>query len=87
MEPNIQQPQGIEAEAAARDAEPTGEPRERGPGGLRPLPDDAVILLPVRNVVLFPGLVAPLQVGRMCGRDNEAAGEQGAAGAGERAPR
>jgi ATP-dependent Lon protease len=30
----------------------------------RPLPDDAMIILPVRNVVLFPGLVIPLAVGR-----------------------
>ncbi len=28
------------------------------------LPDDAVILLPTRNAVLFPGIVAPLMVGR-----------------------
>jgi hypothetical protein len=26
----------------------------------RPLPEDALIILPVRNVVLFPGLVIPL---------------------------
>ncbi|MBC8022052.1 MAG: endopeptidase La [Burkholderiales bacterium] len=30
----------------------------------RPLPDDALIVLPVRNMVLFPGIVAPLAVGR-----------------------
>ena len=29
-----------------------------------PLPDDALILVPVRNVVLFPGLVVPLGIGR-----------------------
>ncbi len=28
------------------------------------LPDDALIVLPVRNIVLFPGIVAPLAVGR-----------------------
>ena len=28
------------------------------------LPDGAVILLPTRNAVLFPGIVAPLMVGR-----------------------
>jgi hypothetical protein len=27
----------------------------RAPDRLRPLPDDAVIILPVRNLVLFPG--------------------------------
>ena len=30
----------------------------------RPLPDDVLIILPVRNVVLFPGMVIPLTVGR-----------------------
>jgi ATP-dependent Lon protease len=30
----------------------------------RPLPEDALIILPVRNVVMFPGIVVPLTVGR-----------------------
>src|SRR5688572_4763277 len=63
MEPNTR-PQEISAEAAARDSVPGGEREPRGPGGLRPLPEDAIIILPVRNMVLFPGLVVPLQVGR-----------------------
>lgn len=29
-----------------------------------PLPEDALIILPVRNTVLFPGIVLPLSVGR-----------------------
>ena len=29
-----------------------------------PLPPDALIILPVRNAVLFPGLIAPLGIGR-----------------------
>ncbi|WP_407180901.1 endopeptidase La [Bradyrhizobium sp. STM 3562] len=28
------------------------------------IPDDALIILPVRNIVLFPGVVAPITVGR-----------------------
>jgi ATP-dependent Lon protease len=36
----------------------------QGNGTLRPLPDDALIILPVRNVVMFPGAVFPLTVGR-----------------------
>ena len=28
------------------------------------LPDDALIILPVRSVVLFPGIVMPLSIGR-----------------------
>jgi ATP-dependent Lon protease len=35
-----------------------------GHGAVAPLPADALILVPVRNVVLFPGLVVPLGVGR-----------------------
>ena len=33
-------------------------------GTLRPLPQDALVIVPVRNVVLFPGAVFPLAVGR-----------------------
>ena len=29
-----------------------------------PLPADALIIVPVRNTVLFPGLVLPITVGR-----------------------
>ena len=43
------------------------------------LPDDAVILLPTRNAVLFPGVVAPLMVGR----PQTVAGAQAAAKAGK----
>jgi ATP-dependent Lon protease len=31
---------------------------------LKPLPDDAIILIPMRNTVLFPGVISPLTVGR-----------------------
>jgi len=31
---------------------------------LRPLPDDALIILPVRNLVLFPGVIMPVTIGR-----------------------
>jgi len=33
-------------------------------GALPPLPSDALIIVPVRNVVLFPGLVLPITIGR-----------------------
>ena len=32
--------------------------------GVRPLPSDASIIPPVRNVVLFPGLVSPITINR-----------------------
>src|ERR1043166_2831356 len=34
----------------------------------RPLPEDALIILPVRNVVLFPGVLLPITVGRQRSR-------------------
>ncbi|HPQ96094.1 MAG TPA: LON peptidase substrate-binding domain-containing protein, partial [Thiolinea sp.] len=37
----------------------------QAPAENRPaLPDDALILIPVRNVVLFPGIVAPVTLSR-----------------------
>jgi ATP-dependent Lon protease len=45
--------------AANEPAAPSSEPHVT-----RPLPDDAVAILPVRNVVVFPGLIVPLGVGR-----------------------
>jgi len=35
-----------------------------GGGGSPPLPPDALIIVPVRNTVLFPGLVLPITLGR-----------------------
>jgi ATP-dependent Lon protease len=41
-----------------------GAPRHNATAPVPPLPPDALILLPVRNMVLFPGLVLPITVGR-----------------------
>jgi len=46
------------AAASAAAAEKT-----RG-GTLKPLPEDALILIPMRNTVLFPGVISPITVGR-----------------------
>jgi ATP-dependent Lon protease len=45
---------------------PSGENTNdsHGTDGLRPLPDDALVLVPMRNAVLFPGLASPVTVGR-----------------------
>ena len=51
---------GGEASAQARE----GEPGPHAQPAARPLPEDALIILPVRNVVMFPGTVFPLTVGR-----------------------
>lgn len=44
------------AEQAAGEA---GKAREA-----RPIPEDALIILPVRNLVLFPGVILPITIGR-----------------------
>ncbi len=36
----------------------------KGPGEGLVLPDDAMILIPVRNMVLFPGMILPVTIGR-----------------------
>ncbi len=43
-----------------------GQPEAAQPAAesIRPLPDDAMILVPLRNAVLFPGVLSPITVGR-----------------------
>src|SRR5215471_15682994 len=63
-EKEIRSTASITADAGVRtDRPPVGDARPRE-GFSRPLPDDAVAIVPVRNVVLFPGMVIPLTVGR-----------------------
>jgi ATP-dependent Lon protease len=55
----------LDAEAAGsagaqHSAPARSDERVRG----RPIPEDALIILPVRNLVLFPGVVIPITVGR-----------------------
>ena len=56
----------VSTDAGTRaDASASSETKpQREEGASRPLPDDALIIVPVRNVVLFPGMVFPLTVGR-----------------------
>jgi len=60
----IPTPDPVSAEAGARIEMPPAGERLRREGATRPLPDDAIALVPVRNLVLFPGTVIPLTVGR-----------------------
>ncbi len=51
----------------AADAEPgeTGPARSRSTAlAVRPIPEDALILVPLRNAVLFPGVISPITIGR-----------------------
>ena len=52
------------AEQAQGTASPEAAVADRGTD-LPPIPDDAIIIVPVRNVVLFPGVVVPLSLGRV----------------------
>ncbi len=50
--------------AAATPGTPAGTNAEVARTAAPPLPADALIILPMRNMVLFPGMVMPLAVGR-----------------------
>ncbi|HEX7272434.1 MAG TPA: endopeptidase La [Casimicrobiaceae bacterium] len=63
-EKTIQTSDPVSADAGVRaDAPAAGETRHHE-GATRALPADAIAIVPVRNVVLFPGAVMPLTVGR-----------------------
>jgi ATP-dependent Lon protease len=39
-------------------------PKAPDPAALKPLPEDAIALVPLRNMVMFPGVIAPVTIGR-----------------------
>src|SRR5437764_12247358 len=53
----------ISADAATR-ADSAAEEQPQWQATTHPLPEDALIIVPVRNIVLFPGMVFPLTIGR-----------------------
>ena len=68
----------VQADAARFDGAPESLAAEQAPRNdatLPEIPADALILIPMRNLVLFPGLVVPLQVAR----DSSVAAAQAAA--------
>jgi ATP-dependent Lon protease len=52
------------ADANLHQDQPTRGAQATRQAPLRAVPEDALIIVPVRNVVLFPGMVLPLTVGR-----------------------
>lgn len=57
-------PRPQSAEGAPRMDALSPDPAGQREGTSRPLPDDAMIVLAVRDMVLFPGIVAPIGIGR-----------------------
>ncbi|HEY6862465.1 MAG TPA: endopeptidase La [Burkholderiales bacterium] len=53
----------LESNRSATDAGVNAAPAARS-GGDVSLPDDALILIPVRNLVMFPGMILPVSLGR-----------------------
>jgi ATP-dependent Lon protease len=51
------------AEGSSNPAATAGAERANK-GALKPLPEDALILIPMRNTVLFPGVISPVTIGR-----------------------
>ncbi|WP_025917944.1 endopeptidase La [Herminiimonas sp. CN] len=51
-------------EAAAQPSEPEETPSQEEENPPLTLPPDAIIVVPVRNMVLFPGLIVPITIGR-----------------------
>ena len=52
------------ADAASVPGQNAAEAAAATPGEIGPIPDDAMVIVPVRNMVLFPGLVVPIAIGR-----------------------
>jgi ATP-dependent Lon protease len=53
-------------ELLAQDPDKTSPPSAQAPraASVKPIPDDAMIVIPMRNTVLFPGVITPITVGR-----------------------
>jgi len=53
-------------ELLAQDSDKMNAASSQAPraGAIKPIPEDALILIPMRNTVLFPGVITPVTVGR-----------------------
>jgi len=61
---NIWPKQPKEASEESTGISPAAPATQRKTAKMRPIPDDALVIIPLRNAVLFPGTIAPLAVGR-----------------------
>ncbi|HSO07513.1 MAG TPA: endopeptidase La [Pelomicrobium sp.] len=61
---NSETPLGLLDEQAGNDAAAAAAAGDEGARPVKPLPEDAIIVLPVRNVVLFPGVILPVAMRR-----------------------
>jgi ATP-dependent Lon protease len=61
---NPVQAEGNAPALAAQGESASNTAPEVGTPNARPLPEDALIILPVRNMVLFPGALIPITIGR-----------------------
>ena len=61
---SMDSPRPLSVDAGERPEAQAANPSAHSEGQARPLPDDALIILPVRKVVLFPGVIIPLTLGR-----------------------
>jgi len=70
MNERINADSSVRPKAAHADTRQNKEERQ-----VKPLPEDALIILPVRNLVLFPGTILPITIGR---RRSRAAAQEAA---------
>ncbi len=57
----------LEGEDAGGEQGIAGSPKPRSRStalAVRPIPEDALILIPMRNAVMFPGVISPITIGR-----------------------
>jgi ATP-dependent Lon protease len=54
----------LEQRSPSSAAGPAGPTGAAGGGAVLPLPSDGLVIVPVRNMVLFPGIVMPVTIGR-----------------------